>query len=153
MGLPTLGIKTALRYIGLVPEVDWVTPQLALGGRARKWRLKRAGVTHILNTRKEPDEKIKGIRNFHNPTKDDRRRKDGDYWARSVEWGLEVLKDPKARLYIHCSAGVHRASATTYAILLAQGVDRKTAWKLIKKARPKVKSVYLKDVDLWFISR
>ena len=34
-----------------------------------------------------------------------------------VEFALEAIKDPQAKVFVHCAAGVHRAPMMTLAIL------------------------------------
>lgn len=141
----SLGIKTLLRWIGEVPTVDFVIPQIAIGGRARAWRLRRAGITHIINLRMNPD-KI-GITELHNPTRDDRAEKGPEYWAKSVDWATMVLTDPDTNLYVHCSAGKHRSSGTVYSILRELGYSPEEAWSKIQDARPKVRPVYVPQIE------
>lgn len=140
-------MKTLQRLTGKMDAVDWITPQLAIGGRARTWRLRKAGITHVLNVREKPDKQIKGIQSFHNPTKDDGKLKGTDYWVRSMAWATEVLADPDTKLYCHCKAGVNRSSGTVYAILRTLGYQAEEAWAMVKTARPKVKPRYVRDVE------
>jgi hypothetical protein len=53
-----------------------------------------------------------------------------------VEFAAEALKDPAARLFIHCAAGVHRAPMMTLAVLGAMGWDLEEAMQLIETKRP-----------------
>ena len=44
-----------------------------------------------------------------------------EVFQRGVNFALESFKDPQAKLYVHCAAGVHRAPMMTLAILCAMG--------------------------------
>ena len=59
-----------------------------------------------------------------NPTDDDFQSKSSDLLQRGVEFAMAALDDPRARVYVHCAAGVHRAPMMTLAILCMTG------WKL-----------------------
>jgi predicted protein tyrosine phosphatase len=65
-----------------------------------------------------------------------------------VRWALAALRaDPRSRVLVHCSAGVHRSSAMAYALLRAMGVGAHDAWRNIRRARPVVKDRYLRDAE------
>jgi predicted protein tyrosine phosphatase len=53
-----------------------------------------------------------------------------------VDFALEALEDPRARLYIHCAAGVHRAPMMTLAVLCALDWKIDDAMRLIEMRRP-----------------
>jgi hypothetical protein len=50
-----------------------------IDGRARYWRVRRAGITHVINVRDTADKPLPGIIAFHNPTVDDGLEKGPDY--------------------------------------------------------------------------
>ena len=85
--------------------VNFVTPQLAVGGRYF-WagRLRRAAVTHILSARLTPDD-LPGFVCFNNPMEDDGADRPSEYWRRTVDFALEVLAERHHRIYVHCAAG------------------------------------------------
>lgn len=126
--------------------LNFVTPQLAISGRAYDWSLKAHGITHVVNARIRPD-KVKGVITLHNPTEDDKQPKGKDYWARTVTFALQCLEDPNTKLLVHCKAGVNRSAGHAYAILRALGYGAEEAWEMLKKARPQVKPRYVEDVE------
>jgi protein-tyrosine phosphatase len=127
--------------------VNFVTPQLAVGGRYfGPRRLRRAGVTHVLSARREPD-RIGGFVCLNNPMADDGAAQTTEYWFRTVEFALEVLADPTHKLYVHCAAGKNRGPAHAYAILLALGHPPDEARALIRRTRRKATARYFDDVE------
>jgi protein-tyrosine phosphatase len=68
---------------------------------------------------------------------------------RGVEFGLEALKDPEAKVYIHCAAGVHRAPMMTLALLRAMGNDLDAAKEMIQSRRyvADFADVYVRSVE------
>src|SRR5579859_1116507 len=105
-------------------DMTWITDQIALGGgiwnAANMATVAGEGITHIINMQVEFDERAlgeaQGVKVFWNPTDDDFQPKPADLFQRGVDFALEALKDPKAKLYVHCAAGVHRAPMMTLAI-------------------------------------
>src|ERR1700721_3543328 len=117
-------------------DITWVTERIALGGgiwNARNMgELARIGITHILNMQLEFDDRPLaepyGVRVQWNPTDDDFLPKHPDLLKRGVDFALEALENPGARLYVHCAAGVHRAPMMTLAVLGARGFRIDGAW-------------------------
>jgi protein tyrosine/serine phosphatase len=70
-------------------------------------------------------------------------------FKRGVEFGLEALKEPDAKIYIHCAAGVHRAPMMTLALLRAMGNDLETAKEMIQTSRyvADFADVYVRSVE------
>ena len=144
-------------------DMTWVTERVALGGgiwNARNMEeLAHAGVTHVLNMQIEFDDwplaEPLGIRVLWNPTDDDFLPKSPDLLKRGVDFALEALEDPKARLYIHCAAGVHRAPMMTLAVLGAMEWEIEAAMVLIETRRPVVDfaDVYVESVRRFLESR
>ena len=68
---------------------------------------------------------------------------------------LVALDDPRARLYIHCAAGVHRAPMMTLAVLCALEWEIEAAMVLIETRRPVVDfaDVYVESVRHFLESR
>jgi protein-tyrosine phosphatase len=72
---------------------------------------------------------------LNNPTDDDFQPKPPQLFQTGVEFALEALEDPEARIYIHCAAGVHRAPMMTLAILRVLGWSLEDAKDVILKRR------------------
>ena len=62
-----------------------------------------------------------GVKVLWNPTDDDFQAKPADLLQRGVDFALDALEDPEAKVFIHCAAGVHRAPMMTLAVLRAMG--------------------------------
>jgi protein-tyrosine phosphatase len=144
-------------------DITWVTERVALGGGIWNPRnmeeLHEAGVTHVLNMQVEFDDRplaqAHGIRVLWNPTDDDFLPKPPQLLKRGVDFALEALSDPKARLYVHCAAGVHRAPMMTLAVLCAMDWEIEAAMMLIETRRPVVDfaDVYVESVRSFLKSR
>ncbi len=144
-------------------DISWVTERIALGGgiwNARNMEeLAQAGVTHVLDMQIEFDDgplaAPHGIRVLWNPTDDDFRPKPSELLQRGVDFALEALDEPSARLYIHCAAGVHRAPMMTLAVLCAMDWEMEAAMVLIERCRPVVDfaDVYVESVRRYVSSR
>jgi protein-tyrosine phosphatase len=121
--------------------------------------LAQAGVTHVLDMQIEFDDgplaAPHGIRVLWNPTDDDFRPKPSELLQRGVDFALEALDEPSARLYIHCAAGVHRAPMMTLAVLCAMDWEMEAAMVLIERCRPVVDfaDVYVESVRRYVSSR
>jgi protein-tyrosine phosphatase len=125
-------------------DMSWVTERIALGGgiwNARNMEeLAQAGVTHVIDMQIEFDDRPlavpHGIQVLWNPTDDDFLPKSEELLQRGVDFALEALDDPEARLYVHCAAGVHRAPMMTLAVLCAMEWELEAAMTLIATRRP-----------------
>ncbi len=144
-------------------DITWVTERVALGGgiwHARNMaELSRAGVTHVLNMQLEFDDRPLaepyGIQVLWNPTDDDFLPKPPELLKRGVDFALQALDDPEARVYVHCAAGVHRAPMMTLAVLCAMEWEMNAAMVLIETRRPVVDfaDVYVESVRRFLESR
>ena len=144
-------------------DMTWVTERVALGGGIWNTRnmeeLAQAGVTHVLNMQIEFDDsplaEPYGIHVLWNPTDDDFTPKSPELLKRGVDFALEALDDPEARLYIHCAAGVHRAPMMTLAVLCAMEWEIEEARALIETRRPVADfaDVYVESVRRFLDSR
>jgi protein-tyrosine phosphatase len=144
-------------------DLTWVTERIALGGgiwnAGNMGELAQAGVTHVVNMQLEFDDRPLaeplGIRVLWNPTDDDFLPKSPELLKRGVDFALDALDDPKARLYIHCAAGVHRAPMMTLAVLSAMEWEIEAAMVLIETRRPVVDfaDVYVESVRRFLESR
>lgn len=118
-------------------DISWVTDQIAVGGgiwnEGNMIELVRQGVTHIIDMQIEFDDthlaEPYDVKVLWNPTEDDFQPKSPELFERGVDFALEALQDPDAKIFIHCAAGVHRAPMMTLALLRAQG------WSLIDAVR------------------
>jgi protein-tyrosine phosphatase len=137
-------------------DITWVTDRIGLGGgiwHARNMEaLAQAGVTHIVDMQIEFDDRPLaepyGLQVLWNPTDDNFLPKPPELLKRGVDFALEALEDPRARLYIHCAAGVHRAPMMTLAVLCAMDWKIDPAMHLIESKRPVVDfaDVYVESV-------
>jgi protein-tyrosine phosphatase len=144
-------------------DMTWVTERVALGGgiwNARNMEeIVQAGVTHVLDMQIEFDDRPLaepyGVRVLWNPTDDDFLPKPPELLKRGVDFALEALGDPEARVYIHCAAGVHRAPMMTLAVLCAMDLEIDAAMVLIETRRPVVDfaDVYVESVRRFLESR
>ncbi len=144
-------------------DLTWVTERIALGGgiwNARNMEeLAQSGVTHVLNMQIEFDDRplaeVHGVQVLWNPTDDDFLPKSAELLKRGVDFALEALDDPEARLYVHCAAGVHRAPMMTLAVLCAMGWGMDEAMALIEARRPAADfaDIYVESVRRFLESR
>ena len=144
-------------------DMSWVTERVALGGGIWNSRnmedLAQAGVTHVLNMQIEFDDvplaEPYGIRVLWNPTDDDFLLKPPALLKRGVDFALEALRDPQARLYIHCAAGVNRAPMMALAVLCAMEFEIEAAMVLIETRRPVVDfaDIYVESVRQFLETR
>jgi predicted protein tyrosine phosphatase len=124
-------------------NLDWVTPQLAVGGRlpvaAAAHLAQRVGVTHVVDVRVEEcdDEREFGahaIGFLHLPTLDTRAVSqemldDGVVWVNGVI-------DAGARVLVHCEHGIGRSVLLALCVLVSRGDDPLAALERVKSARP-----------------
>ena len=148
-------------------DLTWVTEQIAVGGgiwnENKMIEVVAAGVTHIIDMQIEFDDtrlaEPYGVRVLWNPTDDDFRPKPPELLQRGVDFALEALEDPEAKLLIHCAAGVHRAPMMTLAVLRAQGWSLEEALERIEERRRAVDfaDVYVQSVEefmkKWAVAR
>ena len=144
-------------------DMTWVTERVALGGGI--WNpqnmeaLARAGVTHVINMQLEFDDRPLAapyqVRVLWNPTDDDFLPKPPELLERGVEFALDALQVPAARVYIHCAAGVHRAPMMTLALLATLGWTVEDAMDLIETRRPVADfaDVYVRSVEEFLVGR
>lgn len=144
-------------------DMTWVTERIALGGgiwNARNMEeVAQAGVTHVVDMQIEFDDRPlaepHGIRVLWNPTDDDFLPKPPELLRRGVDFALQAMSEPEARVYVHCAAGVHRAPMMTLAILCAMEWEVDAAMVLIETRRPVVDfaDVYVESVRRFLGSR
>jgi protein-tyrosine phosphatase len=138
-------------------DMTWVTDRIAVGGgiwnEENMQELVRKGVTHIIDMQIEFDDRPlaepHGVQVLYNPTDDDFQLKPPDLFQRGIDFALKALEEPKAAVYIHCAAGVHRAPMMTLAILRALGWSLEDAKEVIQGRRYVVDfaDVYVQSVE------
>ena len=138
-------------------DMTWVTDRIAVGGgiwvEARMVEVAEAGVTHVIDMQMEFDDtplgKRVGVAVLWNPIDDDFLPKDEAVFERGVNFALEALEDPEAKLFIHCAAGIHRAPMMALAVLRVTGYSLEQAKRLIQTKRYVVDfaEVYVRSVE------
>jgi protein-tyrosine phosphatase len=137
-------------------DMSWVTDRIALGGgiwnAGNMAEVAQLGITHVIDMQLEFDDtplgEAAGVQVLWNPTDDDFLPKPARLLELGVQFAEEALRDPDAKVYIHCAAGVHRAPMMTLAVLGAMGWDLESAMILIETRRPEVDfaDVYVESV-------
>lgn len=129
-------------------DFTFITPRLAVGGaiRTRKnlEKLLRAGITHIINTQMEfddrtllsPDGNLREPKILWIPIEDDFQFKPFEFFATGVRFALDALRRPDSRVFIHCASGVHRGPLLLLAVLRVLDYGRSEARRLITARRP-----------------
>jgi protein-tyrosine phosphatase len=148
-------VRLRRRRMGM--DITWLDDRIAVGGGI--WNaenmaaVSRAGITHIIDMQIEFDDtplaELEGIVVCWNPVDDDFEPKRPEVFERGVEFALMALEDPKAKLFIHCAAGVHRAPMMTLALLGVMGWKLEDAMDLIETKRPAADfaEVYVRSVE------
>jgi protein-tyrosine phosphatase len=157
------GMLGTAGYAGL-GWITWLNDRIAVGGgiwsAANMEKVSQEGITHIINMQKEcPDDtqlaKPHQIEVCWIPIDDDFEPKPPSVFAEGVEFALKALEDPKAKLFIHCAAGVHRAPMMTLALLGVMGWTVEDAMDLIQEKRPVADfaDVYVQSVERFLRGR
>jgi protein-tyrosine phosphatase len=138
-------------------DITWLDDRIAVGGGI--WNaenmaaVSRAGITHIIDMQMEfndtPLAEPFGIAVCWNPVDDDFEPKRPQVFERGVEFALAAFDDPKAKLFIHCAAGIHRAPMMTLALLGVMGWTVEDAMDLIegKRSTADFADVYVRSVE------
>ena len=118
-------------------ELDWVTPELAIGSDLRDLGfLKAQGIGAIIGLQAErSDDDIKlrnvGLEYLYLPIKDGRAPELSQIQT-MVNWINEQLVE-KHKVYMHCAAGVGRAPTMAMAYLVSTGLTAEQALDEIKE--------------------
>ncbi len=138
-------------------DMTWVTDRIAVGGgiwvEERMAEVARAGVTHVIDMQIEFDDTLlgerAGVEVLWNPVDDDFLPKGRAVFERGVNFALRALQEPRAKLFIHCAAGVHRAPMMALAVLCAVGYSLEQAKRMIQTKRYVVDfaDVYVRSVE------
>ena len=138
-------------------DITWLTDRIAVGGGI--WtsdnmeKVAKEGITHVIDMQIEFDDTPLGLEHgvevLWNPTDDDFTMKPAELFRRGVDFGMEALGRPEARLFIHCAAGVHRAPMMALALLGSIGWSVEDAMRLIEGRRPVADfaDVYVESVE------
>lgn len=145
----------------------WVTPQIAVGGddylgdSELSDRMEAEGVTHVIDCRAEADQDefwfpkqsvalVKRTKKrfvyLLNGTGDDGKPKSAAYFRPAIEFALDALRDPDAKIYVHCAAGYNRGPSVAFAIMRALGWTDGNAEAAIRKVRS-VGLLYQQDAN------
>lgn len=117
-----------------------ITPQLYLGGQYRHigtYRLKRLGITGIINMRITPyhsPHRISFAKILHLPTTD-QHAPTLTQLKKGVQFIQEEIKNG-GKVYIHCRLGEGRGPTMTLAYLISTGMTYDDAFSLVKSIRP-----------------
>jgi protein-tyrosine phosphatase len=138
-------------------DMTWVTDRIAVGGgiwvEERMAEVARAGVTHVIDMQIEFDDTLLGervgVEVLWNPVDDDFRPKGRAVFERGVNFALRALQDPRAKLLVHCAAGIHRAPMMALAVMGAVGYPLEQAKRMIQTKRYVVDfvEVYVRSVE------
>ena len=138
-------------------DITWVTQRIAVGGgiwnSENMEKVASEGITHVIDMQIEFDDTPLGLEHgvevLWNPTDDDFTPKPPELFRKGVNFALEALERPDAKLFIHCAAGVHRAPMMALAVLGSMGWSVKDAMRMIEARRPAADfaDVYVESVE------
>jgi len=138
-------------------DITWLTERIAVGGgiwnSENMGKVAREGITHVIDMQIEFDDTPLGLEHgvevLWNPTDDDFAEKPGELFRRGVDFAMEALERPEAKLFIHCAAGVHRAPMMALAVLGWMGWQVEDAVQMIEARRPVADfaDVYVESVE------
>lgn len=140
-GLKIALIRTFSEAFGIpISSYSKINEQIYLGSQYSligKYKLKRLGISAVLNIRNEFDDKNHNLvigDYYHIPVI--------EFTAPSLDqlyYGSRIIKnviDAGGKIFIHCSEGVSRAPTILAAYFISQGLDVDSAVNLIKRSRP-----------------
>ena len=137
-------------------DFHFITPRLAVGGgiwvRENLEEVMRAGITHIINTQMEFDDRTlldgddpsscrAGLRTSEPqilwlPMDDDFQPKPARPFFEGAKFALAAWETPEAKVLVHCASGIHRAPMVGLALLRVLGYSRRDALDLFLSRRP-----------------
>lgn len=144
-------------------EHDWVGDRIAVGCGVCNANdiqtLFDSRITHVVDCRMYPT--FNGnlcanpsviydgttIKYVHCPTNDPGLPKTPAYFKPGVDFALEALKEPRARILVNCDQGINRSSSMAYAILRMRGMTANEAEYAIRSARPMVGLAFMPDAE------
>ncbi len=145
-------------------DYHFITARLAVGGgiwtRENFEELMRAGITHVINTQMEFDDRTlmnDGHPSSHRaglpspalgtsrtsepeilwlPMDDDFQPKPARPFFQGAKFALAAWEAPEAKVLVHCASGIHRAPMVALALLRVLGYSRRDAIDLLLSRRP-----------------
>lgn len=136
-------------------DLDYQDEHLAL---AQLEELVALGVTHVVDVRQEWSDAdvfaavAPHVAYLHAGIDDAGQRVPGAWFDHVTGWALEALRDPDARVLLHCHMGINRGPSAGFAVLLALGWDPVTL-AAIREARPIANVAYWADALDWHLDR
>jgi len=138
-------------------DITWLTERIAVGGgiwnSENMEKVAQEGITHVIDMQIEFDDTPLGLEHgvevLWNPTDDDFTAKPPELFQKGVDFAMEALEKPEAKLFIHCAAGVHRAPMMALALLGSMGWNVEDAMQMIEARRPVADfaDVYVESVE------
>jgi len=152
-----------------IANAHFVTTQVAVGGDldyqdehralAQLEELVDLGVTHVVDVRQEwSDEDVFAaiaphVSYLHAGIDDAGQRVPGAWFDHVTGWATAALRDPDAKVLLHCHMGINRGPSAGFAVLLALGWDPVDALASIREARPIANLAYWADALDWHLDR
>ena len=144
-------------------DITWLTDRIAVGGgiwnSENMEKVVLEGITHVIDMQIEFDDTPLGLEHgvevLWNPTDDDFTGKPRELFRKGVDFAIEALEKPGAKLFIHCAAGVHRAPMMALAVLGSMGWSVNDAMQMIEARRPVADfaDVYVESVEAFLNHR
>ncbi len=131
-------------------------------GRAWSAELDRweaLGITHVVDNRIEASdldllaEYAPAITYLENGADDAGQRMPDAWFDRGVDFTLEAMADPSAKVHVHCHMGINRGPSMAFAVLLATGMSPAAGVRTIRDARPRAAIGYAGDALSWWHRR
>jgi protein-tyrosine phosphatase len=148
----------------IMTNFDFITPQLATGGdlpinRSNAVRVLQEwtaiGITHVVDNRAEWSdhdlvaEHCPEIHYLEHGVDDAGQQMPDRWFDLGTEWVRGALRDPDAKVLVHCHMGINRGPSMAYACLLMLGHDPIEGMDLIRTARPIAAIGYAEDALDW----
>src|SRR3954465_13625820 len=125
-------------------DITWLTDRIAVGGgiwtSENMEKLAQEGITHVIDMQTQFDDTPLGLEHgvevLWNPSDDDFTPKPPELFQRGVDFAIEAMERPDAKLFMPDAGGVHRARSMTLAALGSIGWTVEDAMRLIEGRRP-----------------
>ena len=150
-------VRPYTRFTDRRMDITWLTERIAVGGgiwnSENMEKVAGEGITHVIDMQIEFDDTPLGLEHgvevLWNPTDDDFMPKPPQLFRRGVDFAMEALERPEAKLFIHCAAGVHRAPMMALAVLGSMGWKLTDAMRMMEARRPVADfaDVYVESVE------
>ena len=153
------GTRTKAERSYRTMDITWLDEEERIGVGGGIWnsanmeKVAKLGITHIIDMQIEFDDTLLGervgVEVLWNPVDDDFRPKGRAVFERGVNFALRALQDPRAKLLVHCAAGIHRAPMMALAVMGAVGYPLDQAKRIIQTKRYVVDfaEVYVRSVE------